>query len=131
MENFDKDMKHFDIDKLSRKMPYKLNEDFFDTFPEQMMAKINREKIEDERGKELAREICSRSFPRYLTIALSAAAMVAVVMILSFDFGGAKEPNESMAKEGNVREFVAQLSDEDLSLLISDTDRSYEFYTNM
>lgn len=104
-------MKDFDIDKISKQMPYQApSEDFFKEFPMQVFNTM------DKRKKRVI-------LMQRISIGIAAVFMGAIAV---FNF----EANTQNSYE-NVDKFLVELSDEDLTELIAESQFIDEFYTNL
>lgn len=123
MEKIDKSS--FDLDRLSRKMPYAVSPDLFERLPNETMAKILAED-ESQARRAKGRFDISRRVVRSAVVALTSIAAV-IAFLLIFDMS----TSTSSDMEAELDGIVAKLSDEELEQLVSEVDNSYEFYTNL
>ncbi len=139
--NHDNKNMDIDIDRLSKSMPYKpLSDKYFEQLPYDTLAKlrgdVEQENIElnnQSRPKyphALLRKHWRLSLPIQATIAASAAAVALIGVYFSI---GMLDRNKvpTLSEEDQIAEFVATLSDSDLTLIIEEAESNYEFYTNL
>lgn len=120
-------MKNIDIDRLSRKMPYKpLDESYFEQLPLDTLAKIGATQSVECNIAPVKRW---RLTPQFITATVaSLAAVVTVGLFITFDN---KQQSTEIDSDEQIDEFVMALSDSDLELLINEAENNYEFYTNL
>ncbi|MBR6369870.1 MAG: hypothetical protein IKS24_02190 [Bacteroidaceae bacterium] len=103
-------MKEFDLEGLSREMPYKMPEHFLDDMTERVMSKISREQ-QEQRRRHKERRI-------YVLFASAAsAAAVALLLIHPFKIGGPTIPDyESISQCASIDEVFQSMSTDELGV---------------
>ncbi len=113
-------MESFDIDKISRKMPYAApKEGFFEEFAAATLARIG----EQERARS------DRRWSYLLTSSIAVAAMVAVALTTML----VDLPSQSAIDrfDSDLDQYVSALSDDELSALYYEVESSEVFYDNL
>ncbi len=121
-------MKEFDVNNLSREMPYSVPEGFFETFPSKTLERINA--IPAAKVHTMP----SRMLKRWVAGAMSAAAVVMVALTLS----GALRSSDDLSLDdqllivdnSELNTFINSLSDEQLEELSSSSGElnMYNYY---
>ncbi|MFI3304552.1 MAG: hypothetical protein SNF68_05595 [Rikenellaceae bacterium] len=128
-------MDNFSIDSIGRDMPYKLpREDFFETFPERLFAKIEFEQITPIPPMSWW-ERYIRDSRVYAISGVAAAVAVVLITLLNVlhSEGGVKE--DMFAIEDSVIEsmdaYLSNLSDSEFEKLFSESFNQRDFYLNL
>lgn len=119
-------MKDFDIEKLEKRMPYSVPENFFEEFSAQTIAKIEAQK---RRKRKLI-------IVRMVASCASVAAMVVIMLnVWSVNTFSINELDLNIPSSENVLlssveidSFLNELSDEELTQLMSEVNHEEEFY---
>ncbi len=123
--------KEVDIEKLSKKMPYKpLDESYFDMLPFETLARAEAESIVSLNAQPIATKPSRWSLTRPLSMA-AAATMVAAAMVALFIAVDLRNESALPNSDEQIDDFVSALSDSDLELLVNEAESNYEFYTNI
>ncbi|MBO7588017.1 MAG: hypothetical protein J6T18_01145 [Bacteroidaceae bacterium] len=101
-------MKEFDLEGLSREMPYKMPEHFLDDLTERVVSKIS---VEQQKRHKKERRI-------YVLFASAAsAAAVALLLIHPFKVGGPNIPDyESISQCASIDEVFQSMSTDELGV---------------
>lgn len=115
-------MESFDIDKISRKMPYAApREGFFEDFAAATLARI------DEQERERVRS--DRRWSCLFTSSIAVAAMVAVALTTILLDVPRQSAIESF--DSDLDQYVSALSDDELSALYYEVESTELFYDNL
>lgn len=114
-------MKEFDIEKIGKKMPYApLEEGYFNRFQQQMLVRLEVE------GKK-------RTLRRKLYTSVSAAVMVGVVVSAATFVSKSYKATFVASAENKVKvdNFIDNLTDDELALILAENELTSEFYANL
>jgi len=99
-------MKEFDLEGLSREMPYKMPEHFLDDMTERVVAQIGKQQHKQHRER------------RIIALFASAASVAAVALLFLHPFGGGLDiPSyESISQCASVDEVLQNMTAEELGV---------------
>lgn len=116
-------MKDFDINKIGKKMPYSApSEDFFEKFSADVLSQV-----ENKRKRHI-------NFTRIISLSSAIAAIFVVGLIFNLNYSDKIiTPSTNNIAFDNINEsidsYLSELSDSELSTLVSDMAYENDFYT--